>query len=159
MLANVTLELSLKPFWEADPEPVCRRMFRQWLPLIGQARQVSVMLWTADGSELLDYAGRLDDEIEWARYIGGATPRQPVPGDPEGVCLHSRAYLYRDNPPVHTYRSLAAIVATLKRVGAEVPGLPVRVGSTFDPGPEFARSSFKYERHPEVCLAETMGRA
>lgn len=159
MLANVTLELSLKPFWEADPEPVCRRMFRQWLPLIGQARQVSVMLWTADGSELLDYAGRLDDEIEWARYIGGATPRQPVPGDPEGVCLHSRAYLYRDNPPVHTYRSLAAIVATLKRVGAEVTGLPVRVGSTFDPGPEFARSSFKYERHPEVCLAETMGRA
>ena len=28
------------------------------------------MLWTADGSEILDYRGRLDDRVEWARYIG-----------------------------------------------------------------------------------------
>ena len=35
---------------------------------------------------------------------------------------------------------------------------PVRVGASFDPGPEFARSKFKYELHPEVCLGNTMGK-
>ena len=30
------------------------------------------------------------------------------------------------------------------------------VGATFDPGPEFAYSDFKYHRHPEVA-SEMMG--
>lgn len=158
-LANVTLELSLKPFRDDDFEPVCRTLFRQWLPLVERAEQVSVMLWVADGSELLDYRGDLDGEFEWARYIGGANPRATIANDPDGVCLHSRCYDYMTDPPRRTYRDLAAIVATLKRVGREVTGLPVRVGETFDPGPEFAKSSFKYERHEEICLAGTMGRA
>jgi len=161
-LQNVTLEMSLKPFRsmeEADIREVCRKAFTQWLPLIDQAAGSSVMLWTADGSEILDYRGSMDDELEWARYIGGANPRAAVPGDPEGICLHSRPYLYMQDPPTVTYGDLRRIVRTLKGVGAEVTGKPVRVGATFDPGPEFAKSSFKYERHPEICLAGTMGRA
>ncbi|MBI5831582.1 MAG: hypothetical protein HZB16_04630 [Armatimonadetes bacterium] len=158
MLDNVTLELSLKPFWEPDIDAVCRRLFAQWKPLTDRARMVSVMLWTADGSEILDYRGTLDAPLEWARYIGGANPRHPMAGDPEGVCLHSRAYLYRPDPPEFSYRSLADIVAALRRVGQEVADRPIRVGATFDPGPEFALSPFKYERHNEICLAGTMGR-
>ena len=129
-LQNVTLEMSLKPFTEMTPthiEAVCRTLFRQWGPLIGRAAQVSVLLWVADGSEILDYRGDLETPLEWARYIGGANPRQPVRGDPEGKALHSRPYLYNDNPAQITYRGLAAIVATLKRVGAEMTGKPVRV--------------------------------
>ncbi len=29
-------------------------------------------------------------------------------------------------------------------------GKPVTVGATFDPGPEFAKSPFKFEKHPEI---------
>lgn len=36
-------------------------------------------------------------------------------------------------------------------------GKTIRVGTTFDPGPEFAISKFKYVDHPEVCTAGTMG--
>jgi hypothetical protein len=32
------------------------------------------------------------------------------------------------------------------------------VGATFDPGPEFARSTFKYERHPEISQGNAMGK-
>lgn len=159
-LRNVTLEMSLKPFRSiADDaiEAVCREAFRQWAPLLHHARQASVLLWTADGSEILTYQGDLDQPIEWARYIGGANPKLKVPGDPEGKCLHSRAYLYTDDPPVIAYRDLARIVRVLKRVGAQMTGLPVRVGETFDPGCEFARSPFKYELHNEICLADTGG--
>ena len=160
-LKNATLEISLKPFYEMTPEvidAVCRRLFRQWAPLIDRAAMVSIMFWIGDGSEILDYKGDLDEEIEWARYIGGANPRQYIAGDPEGQCLHSRSYLYRDNPPVVRYRDLAFINRELKRIGGEMTGKPVRIGETFDPGPEFAKSSFKYERHNEICLSGTMGR-
>ncbi len=35
----------------------------------------------------------------------------------------------------------------------------MRLVATFDPGPEFAKSKFKYEKHEEICLANTMGKA
>ena len=31
------------------------------------------------------------------------------------------------------------------------PGSTIRVGATFDIGPEFAISDFKYRRHNEIC--------
>ncbi len=160
MLKHVTLEVSLKPFHTLTDDAIaatCRRLFGQWLPLLRCAEAVQVMMWTADGSEILDYRGSLDDTFEWARLIGHANPHGQMPNDPEGVALHSRGYLYRDDAPVYTYGDLARVVAALKRVGHEVTGLPVRVGATFDPGPEFAVSSFKYQRHNEICLAGTMG--
>jgi len=161
-LENVTLEMSLKPFKSLDDAfvaAVCEEMFRQWWPLTRHAEQVSVLLWTADGSEILEYKGNLDDRVEWARYIGGANKPLAEPGSPpDGVSLHSQCRLYTEAPPVVTYRALARIVATLKRVGQEINGKPLRVGATFDPGPEFARSPFKYEKHPEICLGNTMGK-
>lgn len=160
-LKNITLEMSLKPFKQTDDvyiEAVCREAITQWLPLIRDTTEmVSVLLWTADGSEILTYQGDLDTPIEWARYIGAANPKWTVPGDPEKKAIHSRPYLYVENPPTITYRDLARIVATLKRVGREVTGLPIRVGETFDPGTEFAKSRFKYELHNEICLADTGG--
>lgn len=160
-LRNVTLEMSLKPFKSMDEtfvRQVCTQIFEQWAALAKHAEMVSVMLWTADGSEILDYRGAMDDEIEWARYIGGANPpKQPIANDPEGKALHSRWYYYMDNPPVIRYRDLRRIAAALKEIGRAKTGKPIRVGATFDPGPEFAKSSFKYERHPEGVLSQTMG--
>ncbi len=159
-LQNVTLEISLKPFRdtsEGTAREVCTHLFTQWLPLLRHAERVSVLLWCADGSEILDYRGDLTAPFEWARYIGGANPKAHVANDPEGLALHSRPYLYMENPPVFTYGRLKQLVRVIKQVGAEVTGKPVRVGETFDPGPEFAKSPFKYEKHPEICMGDTMG--
>lgn len=162
-LKNITLEISLKPFKSTESsyiKKVCETAVSQWLPLIRHAEMVSVMFWAADGSEILDYKGRPEDEFEWAKYIGGAVrlldwDRET---DPEGIGLHTTNYLYMDEPPVMTYAILKEIVSTFKAVAAEMTGKPVRAGATFDPGPEFAKSEFKYERHPEICVGESMGR-
>ncbi|HBE01182.1 MAG TPA: hypothetical protein DC049_01720, partial [Spirochaetia bacterium] len=159
-IKDVTLEMSLKPFKKTDKkyiEQVITEMFRQWDALTRYADQISILLWTSDGSQILDYTGNMNEEMEWARYIGGANPRRKIPGDPEGIGLHSRFHNYIDNPPVITYKTLRSIIECLKKTGKKITGKPIRVGETFDPGPEFAKSSFKYERHNEVCRGGTMG--
>jgi hypothetical protein len=160
-LKNVTLEMSLKPFKQTDDPAITRvieKVFDQWYALTKHADMVSILLWTADGSEILDYAGNFDDEIEWARYVGGAVRKIKLnPNDPEQIGLHSRPYLYMANPPVITYGLLRTIVHKIKEIGTQKLSKPIRVGATFDPGPEFARSSFKYNRHPEISCGNTMG--
>ncbi len=160
-MKNLTLELSLKPFYALDDDAtraVCRAALRQWDALARHAGSLSIMLWSADGSEILDYTGELDAPMEWARFVGNANPHLPVPADPEQKSLHARNYLYRDDAQPITYRRLAAIVRAWRDAAAEL-GRTVQVGATFDPGGEFAPSRFKYERHREICLSNTMGKA
>ena len=154
MFNTVNLEMSLKPFKKTDDEyirNVCRNLFEQWRPLLKNRETVSVMLWTADGSEILDYAGNTDDEFEWCCYIGTAN-RELIGKDDDPDCsLHSKKHYYMDNPPVMTYGILKKIVCTLKKEGKKAfPNSIIRVGETFDIGPEFAKSDFKYNRHPEI---------
>ncbi len=155
---RVTLEMSLKPFRRVDTpaiRSVCEHVFRQWAALLRRADACAVMLWTADGSEILEYGGRMSDEIEWARYIGSANPEKaPPPADASKINIHEQARLYMDNPPKITYGTLKEIVQTFKSVGRSMTGKPVTVGATFDPGPEFARSPFKYQRHQEILKGE-----
>ncbi len=159
---NITLEMSLKPFTdtsEARARQVCRHLFMQWRQLLVHAETVSVLLWCSDGSEVLEYRGRLDEPFEWARYIGSANPALTVPNDPERKSLWAHPYLYMEDPPVFTFGWLKRLVEIIKEEGRLATGRPIRVGETFDPGPEFAASSFKYERHPEICAGETMGKS
>jgi len=166
MLKNVTLEMSLKPFKETHDEyitSVIRKIFTDWRILIGDAPCISVMLWTADGSEILEWKGDFDEEMEWCRYVGGANNLEDKTRnkklDPDCIGLHSRAYYYMDNPPVFTYGLLKKIILRIKKIGSEMyPDREIRVGETFDPGPEFAVSKFKYRKHNEICLADTMGK-
>ena len=61
-LKNVTLELSSKPFRDESEETmytVCGKMFSQWKLLIDSADRFSVLLWIADGSEILEYSGNM----------------------------------------------------------------------------------------------------
>ena len=169
---DVQLEMSLKPFWDSSAETceaVCRELFLQWLPLCRYADSVSLMLWTGDGSEILEYTGDLEFEFEWARYIGSANSIQAEPvadnGDPDHFAVnghvlgrdpdrrgvHLRSYLYRPEPAKLTFRWLKALVETIKRVGREITGKKIYVGETFDIGPEFAVSRFKYDWHREIC--------
>jgi hypothetical protein len=158
LFKRVTLEMSLKPFRSVDPrsiQSVCERVFRQWAALLRRADGTAVMLWTADGSEILEYRGQMSGEIEWARYIGIANPPTlPPAGDQSEISIHQQARLYMDHPPTITYGTLKAIVSTLRSVGRSMTGKPVIVGATFDPGPEFARSPFKYERHREILKGQ-----
>ncbi len=154
-MKKITLEMSLKPFKETTDEyirEVCRGLYQQWRQLLKEAEEITVMLWTADGSEILEYAGELDDEIEWCRYIGGATHDFTHEGESPDLSLHKRKHLYTDNPPVVTYRTLKRIVAALRSEGASAfPNAKIRIGETFDIGPEFADSKFKYKWHNEIC--------
>ncbi|WP_206107930.1 hypothetical protein [Paludisphaera rhizosphaerae] len=158
---NITLEMSLKPFKKNEPDAiraVCRQVFTQWAPLLRRADQVSIMMWTADGSEILEYTGEPSQRLEWGRYLGNPNSGRAVGSDPDApLSIHDRAFLYMENPPEYTLGDLRSIVAALKDEGRRATGKPVRVGATFDPGPEFARSDFKYKKHPEICMSATMG--
>ncbi len=158
---RVTLEVSLKPFRAHDEDSiraVCEQIFRSWAPLLRRTKSIAVMLWSADGSEILEYRGRIDDAFDWARYLGDANPpKTPPADDPERKGAHGRNWLYMDNPPQVTYGTLRRIVAALKQVGSEVTGKPVVVGATFDPGGEFAQSTFKFVRHAEIATGGTRG--
>lgn len=153
MFKNITLEISLKPFKETTDtyiRSVCQKVFEQWTPLIKNRESVSVLMWSADGSELLDYAGDLDREFEWCCYVG--TANKPLIDDlPKETSPHQRKQFYIENPPKMTYRILKKIVQTFKEEGRKMfPNSQIRVGTTFDIGPEFAVSDFKYNRHKEV---------
>ncbi|MBR0464648.1 MAG: hypothetical protein IJJ23_09790 [Clostridia bacterium] len=160
-IGRVGLEVSLKPFGldmsDTGIEKTCHELFDGWRELINHARSVAVLMWTSDGSEILEYNGDLDSTFDWARYIGIGNPKKELPPwDPEGEDLHSRPVLYMDNPPAMRYRDLQRIVSTIKRVGREQLNLEVEVGETFDPGPEFAYSDFKFHRHPELNKGSLM---
>ena len=154
-MKKITLEMSIKPFKEISDEyiiGVCREMYSQWRQLLKEAEEISVMLWTADGSEILEYRGELDGEIEWCRYIGGATHDFLHEGESPDISLHKRKHLYTENPPIVTYRTLKRIIEALRTEGeAAFPNAKITVGETFDIGPEFADSKFKYKWHPEIC--------
>jgi hypothetical protein len=173
---RVTLEMSLKPFYDTSAAMrirVAEQLYRQWMPICHRAETVCVMLWIGDGSEILDYRGDLDSEFEWGRWLGSANHWQlttsPAHGgnqgdeqglgfharslDPDNRGLHVRSYPYHPDAPQFTYRWLGELMADLKRIGQHLTGKPIEIGLTFDPGPEFSISDFKYRRHPELCQA------
>ena len=158
MLRNITLELSLKPFKEkadSHTRKVCSAIFEQWAPLIKNAEMVSIMLWAADGSEILEYKGDLSQTFEWSYWLGCPNKREPSKSK---SCLNVSTDKYIKNPPVFDYLWLRNMIAIFKETGHEMTGKQIRVGATFDPGPEFAVSKFKYTKHPEICNGESHGK-
>ncbi len=161
MFNNITLELSLKPFKQTDEafiQKICTQIFEQWRPLLKNRKTVSIMLWASDGSEILDYAGNLDDTFEWSRFVGTANLPYLEDGEPIETSLHKRKQDYIKNAPVMTYGILKTIISCLKAEGNAVfPNAKIRIGQTFDIGPEFAISDFKYNRHNEICSGPRIG--
>lgn len=158
-LQRVTLEMSLKPFTSLEPEAideVCAEAIRQWLPLIGMAKKASLLLWVSDGSEILTWDGNENTRFEWAKYIGFANERcfSHIQGDNDPRIARP----YRERPLDLTYGDLRRIVSSFKRVADHRFGVELEVGATFDAGPEFAYSDFKYKNHPEINRAELGGR-
>lgn len=161
-MGRVCLEVSLNPFGldlsDEGIDRTCRELFDGWKELIRHASSVAVLMWTSDGSEILEYDGNPDSTFDWCKYIGRANNITPLPEwDPEGRCVHNRPRIYMDNPPEMRYGDLRRILAALRRAGREVLGREIEIGETFDPGPEFAQSDFKFFRHPEMNRSEQMG--
>ncbi len=162
IIGRVCLETSLKPFKKLDTESieaVCRTLFKGWEKLCDKAESVAVMLWTADGSEILEYSGDLSQSFDYCDVIGIGNPTKSAPyADNEKNNLHIRPVLYNGERLVMTYSILRNIISALKKVGYEITGKNISVIETFDPGPEFANSDFKYRRHPEICKGNIMGK-
>lgn len=162
MFRSVTLEMSLKPFKKTDEEyirNVCREVLAGWRQLIKNRETVSIMLWTADGSEILDYSGDLSEPFEWAYFMGTANLPEATENDPTELSLHEKKRKYIPDPPVMTYGILKRIVEILKEEGKKAyPNSVIQIGETFDIGPEFAISDFKYNRHTEICSGATLDR-
>ena len=155
MFDNITLEMSLKPFKKTDGEyikRICSEIFESWRPLLIGRRTISIMLWCSDGSELLDYDGDCEGEFEWCKFVGTANLPELSLSEPMETSLHERKQKYTENPPKFTYKTLKNIIFELKKEGKRCfPEAEIRVGETFDIGPEFAISDFKYSRHNEIC--------
>ena len=160
MFKSINLEISLKPFKQTDDayiRGVCKQVFAQWQPLLKGREDISIMIWAADGSEILDYAGRLEDEFEWCRFLGVANCPLIKEGEHTSISSHARCQNYMENAPKMTYAILKKIVQTFKEEGKlAFPESSIRVGATFDIGPEFAISDFKYNRHNEICRGEML---
>ena len=93
-VGRVGLEMSLKPFGQLDDDfirKVCTELFDQYRDLIRHATSVAVMLWAADGSDILEYTGDLDQRMEWCRYVGNPNmkPEDETPADPGKIGLHA----------------------------------------------------------------------
>ena len=106
---RVCLELSLKPFgYDKSPEgieKVCREYFGKWSALFKYASGCSVLLWTSDGSEILEFTGNLDDSFEWCKYIGIGNWDRSLKGEEakKATSLHQLPIHYMENPPDMTY--------------------------------------------------------
>lgn len=60
---------------------MARTLFRQWRRLAGRSGRISILLWIADGSEILEYTGNPADTFEWGYWQGIANP-MPMPENP-----------------------------------------------------------------------------
>lgn len=133
-------------------------MFIQWRSLLIDREEISVMMWISDGSEILDYNADDNTSFEWCIYVGMAS--MPLLSDKENpaISLEKRKQKYMENPPVMTYGILKSIASKIKLIGSELyPNSKITVGETFDIGPEFAVSDFKYNRHKEIVTGQTIG--
>ncbi len=160
MFERITLEMSIKPFYRTDEafvREVCDRVFTGWRQLLKDRREISVMLWASDGSELLDWAGDETQTFEWAKYIGTANKALLAPDEDKAANPHEKKQLYREDAPDMTYATLKRIVRCLHEEGRRLfPDSKITVGTIFDIGPEFAVSTFKYKRHTEICGGESL---
>lgn len=155
MFREINLELGLKAFKDNSESGIARTVesvFDCWRPLLKGREQISILLWASDGSNILDYKGNLDEEIEWGYFLGCAKQPTLPEGKDKDVNLHLINIKFMKQPPVFTHRILKNIVERIKSEGAKrYPEAKILVGLPFDIGPEFAKSDFKYHRHNEIC--------
>ncbi|MBN2449766.1 MAG: hypothetical protein JXR77_05215 [Lentisphaeria bacterium] len=160
-LANVSLEISPKPFFDLDDKGLAgifADLFRQWYSLLKHADEVSLLWWLSDGTDLLTYNGNLEEPIEWMAYLGYAHKTYDVPRekDPHGESIVGCPRIYHPRPRRITCGDAKRMVAIMKAAAREALGADLRVGYAFDPGAEFSNHPFRYRDHPELLMGERL---
>lgn len=162
-LKILELQLSAKPFVDTSDETaykVCHKVFNQWKPLAETAEEIDILLFLSDGSEIFEYNGNLEDEFEWAYWLGVANHfPQPksIPSKRAEYHTHFFPKPYIKNPSKRSYAWAKRLVEIIRDVGKQFYGetKKICVGWFYDNGPEFAISDFKYNRHKEIAQAHT----
>ena len=147
---NGTLEISAKPFFQKDDAyltDLFHELFLSWRSLLKHCRQVSLLWWLGEGTELMEYDRDMDRKINWAMWQGFAHTDRSHGGD-----NYAKAVPYADAPVDITYGDIRRIVALMKAACRDILGKDLRVGTPFDPGSEFCLSPFRYQRHPEILM-------
>ncbi len=153
-LRRLTLELSLKPFSDLTASGIastCHLIWHHWRALIARADALAVLLWIGNGDEILTWSGCETDSLPYADSIGFSNLQYPSANNPE-IEHFSRnaARPFHDKPLNISYADLRRINESLRKTAAETTGLPLEIGATLDPGPEFVDSPWRYEHHPEL---------
>ena len=133
-------------------------------------RPVTVVFCAGNGDHVLNYAGpgTRDAAFDWARYNcfalddtgpAGITRRHNAnwlarvrEGGERSANPYSAGPMFVLSEQPMDYHVLAGIYAAIREV-AERRGLDVTLLEYLEPGPEFCRSEWKTERHPEVAAA------
>lgn len=151
---NLTLEFSLKAFAGTQPgrfAAVAERIWSNWTPLADDARQLSVQLWIGTGDEIFLFSGDGGQRFPWAESIGFCNYEHKDAYDQANVHYRKNiAQSFREDRGAFTYADLKELIATLRSTARDRLGKALRVGATVDPGPEFAESPLRYERHREM---------
>jgi hypothetical protein len=161
LIRRLTLEMSLKPFKSLDAQAIretCRTALETWTKLIDRCDQLAILLWVADGSDILEWSGDLDNRLTAGQWVGFCNLDVPDLYLSEWYGVQ-RARAYMTTPPPLAYRDLQAMIGHLRQAARDLMGRDISVGMTFDPGPEFAISQFKYEKHPEILFDDYRKRA
>ncbi|GAA0514280.1 hypothetical protein Ade02nite_89870 [Paractinoplanes deccanensis] len=161
---EVLLWLTPKIFDDlADPEPGVEAFFdhhAQWLA----GRPVTIAFCAGNGDHILNYSGDRSVVFDWARYNcyaagDGVTRRHNLDwlsrvreGGERSDNPYSAGPMFVLSEQQMDYRLLAGIYAAIRSSAAR-RGLSVRLLEYLEPGPEFCRSEWKTERHPEVAAA------
>jgi hypothetical protein len=148
---RIVLEVSAKLFGDFSPpavEDATRHALRAWGPLVDSGDALAILLWLSDGSEILDWGGDDEASVAWASWVGGANREHEPYARDMGDDWYAVPFAATVAPL--TYGGIRGLVTAIRETAELMTGRPVQIGATFDPGPEFASSSFKYERHPEI---------
>lgn len=163
-LQDVQLEFSLKPLRSAREEDIvflAKEVTRMWRSLLCHAEQLSILLWVGDGTEMLEYDRDMNRHFPWGMWIGrGSNPHHvPEEKDPRRESLDGYPKTFTAHPNQYSYGDLQRIVKVLKATAEKETDLRVRIGTILEPGGEFLKSDWKYDRHPEVlfCGEAIMG--
>ena len=157
-LHRFTLEVSAKPFHlrdERETREKLRDIFLSWYAVLKHADEVALLWWFGDGAEILEFSGDLDQPVEWAKWMGFAEQKFRISNgsDPNLEALHGADWLYHPEAGEITIRDMQRFLVLAREAAQEVLGKRLSMGIAFDPGNEFTKSTFRYERHPELLIS------
>lgn len=146
------------------PEARIRELFDHYEQWFTACDEVVLVVATGNGDHILDYRGPAGwgDTFDWARYncYGGvgADPmahnldwlRRVREGGERSENPYSAGPMWILSEQTMTYQTLRRIYRCL-REEAERRDLVLRLLEYLEPGPEFCRSEWKTERHPEAA--------